>query len=435
MNKTVNNLTDLEIAGLIEYSEHELFFCSSGINEIIGNALLNRSKTKKVNIICNVDEDNDYNGVSKFSIIEELLNAKNVTLLDAKAKTISFISDIYSINIIWFPVPRIFKDNIAGYNVIHIDKQLALKLITSFWQIEDNKLSYVKNEAVKEAINEAEELNQLDNLAIMKIDEFDAPSPNKLQHIKQTLNDIPPVEPDLKRQIELINRTLQFIEIKFEGAKIDGTKLKLPKGTLPFKNAELIENIESRLRIFDDVEKYESFKNLAIIESSLNELRKNCLYRSKSKDMNILKMNQKAMIIESIEKQKVELDKTLSNLATDLKNGIESSKKTLKSELVNFYRTNIPAAMPKNYKFEGNEALLYAFCDDIVNQINYPEVFKMIQNIKITHNEYDLAIEDYDNEVFLEELAGSNFLSQEEYGELFQSETAIKVKAVVNEEK
>ena len=312
---------------------------------------------------------------------------------------------------------------------------MAFKLIASFWELGDDMSNYVKDEVVREVLSEVESLNQLDNINILKIDDFEAPSPHKLQHIKQTLIDIPPVEPDLKRQIEFINRTLQFIEIKFEGAKINGTKLKLPKGTLPFKSAELIENIESRLRIFDDVEQYESFKNLSIIESSLNELRKNYLYRSKSKEMNILKMNQKTIIVKKVEEQKEELDKTLSNLATDLKNGIDSSKKTLKNELVNFYKINIPAGFSKNYKFEGNEALLNAYCDEIVNKINYPEVFKMIQNIKITHNEYDLAIEDYDNEVFLEELAGSDFLSQEEYAELFQSETAIKVKAVINEKK
>ena len=148
MNKTVGNLTDLEIAGLIEKSEYEIFYCSSGINEVIGRALLQASNSNNVNIICNVNEDNDYNGVSKFPVIEELIKAKNVTLLDAKAKTISFISDIFSFSIIWFPVPRIFKDDTTGYNVIHIDKQLALKLITSFWELGDKMLSYVKDEAV-----------------------------------------------------------------------------------------------------------------------------------------------------------------------------------------------------------------------------------------------------------------------------------------------
>ena len=434
MNKTVNNLTDFEIAGLIEDSEHELFFCSSGINEIIGNALLNRSKTKKVNIICNVDEDNDYNGVSKFSIIEELLNAKNVTLLDAKAKTISFISDIHSFNIIWFPVPRIFKDDTEGYNVIHIDKQLALKLITSFWELGDKMLSYVKDEAVKEAISEAEELNQLDNMSILKIDEFETPLEHKLQHIKQTLKDVPPVEPDLKRQIEVINRTLQFIDIKFEGANIQSIKLKLPKGALPFKNKKIIENIESKLKIFDDVEKYKSFKKIKEIETSINELRDQYLYKSKCKNKNLMKLKDKTYIFGEIAKLQNLLKNTVNDLIKDLNTGLSNCKKTFKGELIEFYKNNSPE-LPEQLNIGDDRAILSAKIDKILSYIKFPFPIDLVKNIGISHNEFDIAIEDYDNEVFLEELAKSDFLTQEEYGELFLSETAIKVKAVVNEGK
>jgi len=432
MKKTVDNLTDLEIADLIKKSEYEIYYCSTGINEVIGRALLHASSSIKVNIICNVNEDNDYNGVSKFPIIEALINAENVTLLDAKAKTISFICDIFSFNIIWFPVPKIFKDETTGYNVIHIDKQLALKLIASFWELEDKMLSYVKDEAVKEAISDAETLNQLDNTAIVKIDEFKAPLPQKMQFIKQTLKDVPPVEPDLKRQIELINRTLQFIEIKFEGANIQSIKLKLPKGALPFKNKDIIENIESRLKLFDDVKKYKSFTKIKEIETSINELREKYLFRSKSKDKNLMKLSDKIYIISELSKFQKQLKSTVNDLIKDLETGMSNCRISFRNELIEFYKNNKPD-LPKQLNIEGNGAILNAHIDKVLSSIKFPYAIDLVGNINISHNEFDIALEDYDNEVFLKELASSDFLSQKEYADLFKSERAISVKKKVSE--
>ena len=271
-------------------------------------------------------------------------------------------------------------------------------------------------------------------MSILKIDEFETPLEHKLQHIKQTLKDVPPVEPDLKRQIELINRTLQFIEIKFEGANIQSTKLKLPKGALPFKNKEIIQNIESKLKIFDDIGKYNSFKKIKEIGSTLEQLREDYLFRSKTKDKNLMKLTDKAYIISEIDKLKGQLVNTVNELVKDLQTGLNNCKLSFKKELQEFYKSNKPD-IPENLESKDNNAIIESIINKVLDSISIPYPIDLVKNIKITHNEFDIALEDYDNELFLEELANSDFLSQNEYAELFQSEIAIKVKAIVSEER
>ena len=145
-----------------------------------------------------------------------------------------------------------------------------------------------------------------------------------------------------------------------------------------------------------------------------------------------MKLKDKNHIFGEISKLENLLKNTVNDLIKDLDTGLRNCKKSFKSELIEFYKNNRPE-LPAQLNAAGNNAILSAHIDKILSNIKMPFPIDLVKNIGISHNEFDIALEDYDNEVFLEELASSDFLSQEEYAELFQSETAIKVKAVVNE--
>ncbi len=72
-----------------------------------------------------------------------------------------------------------------------------------------------------------------------------------LQKIHDTLENAPPVAPDLARQMWVLNSQIQIIRIKFEGARLSQHRIQLKAEQLGIEDADLIRRITGSFKLFE----------------------------------------------------------------------------------------------------------------------------------------------------------------------------------------
>lgn len=421
MGKIIKKITEEELAKLIKESEYELYYCSAGVNKAIGDALKELAGKKPIHILCDVSENNSYFGLSDFKCISELKQMEKVGLRHSAGINITFVSNIFDFNYIWFPISKIFMEDTKGYNVIEIEKSTAIKIISNLWELEESKNKFLiecATETIKEGLNE---ITNTRNLSNNKIEDFKEPDNEHLGEVEKKLTEIPPTPPDLKRQIELINRTLQFIKVEFKGSKIENKTFNLPNKIIPFINPEMKDRIEARMSLFKSVDNFVTFKKIKKIENELLDLREKRTFFCKTKQMRLIKLKERKQIKIDIENLENRLKELLNDLSNEINEALKDTENLVHLELFNSFKKNPPRNLINKLH------LIPSYTIGLVEKI-LPKPYDIVKKMEITYNEYDIAIEDYSNEKFLLELADSDFLTQEEYLELFKREKAIAVK-------
>lgn len=74
---------------------------------------------------------------------------------------------------------------------------------------------------------------------------------NDLSSLHKTLKDVPPVAPDLARQMWVLNSQIQIIKIIFEGARLSQHRIPLRAEQLGIEDAELVRRIAGSFKLFD----------------------------------------------------------------------------------------------------------------------------------------------------------------------------------------
>ena len=90
--------------------------------------------------------------------------------------------------------------------------------------------------------------------------------------VQKGLEEAPPVEFDIARQVQVFSAYLQYVELKLSGAAIQRHRIAIPKS---IQKLGASKEIEGRLKTtFDLIEKGGAFSSAAL-EEELNEIRRN----------------------------------------------------------------------------------------------------------------------------------------------------------------
>lgn len=147
--------------------------------------------------------------------------------------------------------------------------------------------------------------------------------------IKTALDIAPPQQFDLARHTQVYAALIQFVELTFEGFKIESRRIQLPK-TLPLiasKDKALKERLTSSLKVLDKLEKP---KELQEITEHLNELR----------EAYLVPVGQAGRVM--LKSKRGEFEKELSGIETRL----NACKEALKSALQKALSAVIEAVIP-----------------------------------------------------------------------------------------
>jgi len=407
-------------------TEH-LYLSLPSIDDEMADALI-LAKNQKPNITINVVVDNSEesirNGFGDIDGIDKLLKS-NIQIRQSDGNLISFvISD--NIGYFLFPHSRIFIDKAKGTNAFRIDPSSILLLKKYFFQNETTTDKFEQiaiigdatkhfEEAFKEVENKQKEQNQT-------VSDFDNKK-HEENKIKLKIN--PPLEPDLQRQINTYTAKIQFVELKFSGGNLENKIAQLPKKAIPINSDELKNLLQTRIKMFQDIDKSSDHKKLIEFKDKVEKLRKDFLTPITCRPgKSIIKIDNKEKFIIELNNLKKETEKLNTALTTMLEEGKLNTVDLLKKELKTFFIANEPDELKNINRPDIKERKLEEIINTITASVKFPEVSKLIEKISLTELFYDLTWNDFKDEKLHKEFQDKKIMNHNDI------ESIVKMKDV-----
>lgn len=411
-------------------TEH-LYLSLPSIDDEMADALI-LAKRQKPNITIKVVVDNSEesirNGFGDIDGIEKLLKS-NIQIRQSDGNLISFIiSD--NIGYFLFPHSRIFIDKAKGTNAFRIDPSSILILKKYFFpnEAKTDKFDQIATigdaakhfeEAFKEVENKQKEQNQT-------VSDFDN---KKHEENKKKLKVNPPLEPDLQRQINTYTAKIQFVELKFSGGNLENKIAQLPEKAIPINSPELKKLLQTRMKMFSDINQHKDFVKLQNFKDKVEKIRKDYLTPITCRpSKSIIKIDNKERFLDELKKLKDETATLNQTLATMLEEGRLKTLDLLKSELEAFFKTNEPDEL----KFLNDPVIKTKKLAEIINKIvlsvKFPEVNKLIEKISLSELFYDLTWNDFKDDKLHKEFRDKKVMSSDDIDSIVNLKDAYETK-------
>jgi hypothetical protein len=215
--------------------------------------------------------------------------------------------------------------------------------------------------------------------------------------VEKRLEEAPPVQFDVARQVRVFNAYLQYVELKLSGAAIQRHRLAIPPS---IQNLGGGKDIEGRLRTtFDLIEKGGKLSSKTL-EDALNEIRKN-FTRSLGKDHGRVALKSvKPVLEERIRGFRAGLKAHQERIVKELQGQLDESRK----QIVDYYIPRVvqspPDAMRGQFlKFGEEEARIWL--DDELDRV-FPKAEALIQKMQLDIRYKDVTFETLNQDDFLE---------------------------------
>jgi len=428
-NEVITSFDYQRLVRLILSVRRRVFYCTPGIHEEIASALEEAArKGLDVKIILDPSEDNFRNGFGEIKSIF-LLRDAGISIFEHSNNMVSFLICDQTGYFI-FPQSRIFAEEGTGPNAIRMEPLTLSRIISHYFppqselakkEFQDELIdAYAETKtAFKKTASESQSLEK--KIVLQPLDSV------KLAKVDRNLELTPPVHPDLKRQINTYTAKLQFLELKFEGSNFHVAKVRLPENVLPFKDPELKKMIDTRLKLFENLDNDPALEKLLGLKSNVEAFRKKYLTHVPSRGKSVFRIEHKQEILTHLKRFEEQRQESTENLNEALERQILDTKEKLKMELVEFYNNNPPQSL-SNY----SEGMKQRKIDDLaqknVSEVKFPEVSGMIERIRLTYNFYDITFEDFKEAKFLEELADREIIKKNEMADIVTIKNAFEAK-------
>jgi len=203
----------------------------------------------------------------------------------------------------YFPKSFFYEKEGSAYDLVPMmDKQINMMKVLF-------GLNYdTDNEQIQEVIQDigVEKISEIHK-------EINYINDNELNEVSQKLKNDPVKKPELTRHLEVYKTKFQVIELEFKGANLSSKKVKLPKKALPFKDKELIEAIESSIRLFKIEKDSDFLKPFFDLKHEVENIREEHLHRLKSRDKRIIKRIELGTFKAKLAKVEIKMKKLNEN--------------------------------------------------------------------------------------------------------------------------
>lgn len=425
-NQFIENFNEQKICDFIFTAQKRIIISLPNIDDYM-SILLSSYKAEnpdiKIYVIVDNDERNFRNGYGEINAIKKL-REKDIPIFEMKGNVISFIiCDERGYYL--FPQSKI----IANYediksNAVMIDPISTERLINYLFPPSDEMEILNRKDTLVDKIGDfkaylmesEEEIERKKPYILECFNEKD------FKEVEMNIENNPPLSPDLKRIIEIYNTKIQYATLIYHGARIEVKKIELPN-IYPIKNLKLKERLITKMRIFEDIYKKESFKKFIEIRKRVNYLRKRYLKPiSSRKGMSIIDKSQKSEFLEKFNYLKKKIEDHKMRLQRILESEINNIREDLKIELMQNYSKDTTFNL-----FEDEVKI-----DDIIYNINFPDPAEIVGNINLEVSFYDLTETDFYDEKLLTELQRKGII-KDNLNNIIRFSKAIGVKDIKEE--
>jgi hypothetical protein len=245
--------------------------------------------------------------------------------------------------------------------------------------------------------------------------------------VVDSLKKNPPVQPELERKINTYRTLFQYAELHYEGARFAAQTISIPSDALPFKDADLKNQLITRLKLFekDAVDSWEQTTNLS---NEINEIRKKFLTPCKlRKGKCILKKSEKEAFQNAIaairEKQKGQLKELLNKMQAEL--NLASDR--FRVELEKFFEVNQPDSA-EGLDPEVAAPVIKREIEKVISKIKIPLASTLIGKVNLEAQYAELTYEDLYDQKFIKWFYEKDLIKKEESESLANFEPAFELK-------
>lgn len=367
--------------------------------EIAESLVMINSRGIDVNIFLEISENTYRNGYGDIQAIE-ILQKANINIQNKNGLNIYFYL-IDDFGYFYFPKSSYHEKEGESFDLFPIQSS----------QIKHIKFLFNLLE------NEYDMLEIFDKMDSKQIDEISKNiNPLNVEIIKQLevkLNNDPPLKPNFARTLEVYKAKFQYVDLKFKGANINSTKVKLPAKALPFKDNKLKNAIEANLKLFTDLSEKDFLNDFFEIKNKIKELREKYLFHIKIRDKSILKKESRNEFEKEIKSIVDDISNTKTKILNKLQGEINNSRKGIENSLYEFLVTN-PPDNTKNLFDEVLEDRIRYEVSKIISKIRFPDANSLLDDMKLDYYYYDITWEDLNNGEFQKEMLEKKLLSENE---------------------
>lgn len=431
-NKFIYHFDFRKLTDLISDAKELIYLSIPNIHDELCETIITykiSNRVKDVRILLDNSERNYRNGYGEISAVKKLA-AQGIEIYELKGNMISFII-VDGKGYYLFPQSRIFSsDDDLTSNAVSIDPISIFRLINYFFSPSQTISAETLN---NQLIDKFEDVKRFMNNAqddIMTEKEFKTtPLLNTdIQTVDASLRKNPPIQPDLKRQIETYTSKVQFVELKFEGSRLDTISVSIPPRALPFKDQDIKKKLSTRMKLFDNLISKDDFVPFLDLKSQVNEIRKTYLTALTSrKDKNILRVDRKSEFLEKIGELKDSIPAAKKQVLNLLENEILNSEERIKKELTTFLTENLPEEF-SDFAPDIRTRKIEQYINKLVSSIHFPPSTTILKNVELGVYFYNLTYEDFKDDNLLEEFKEKGIMDSNDLESIVKIKEAFEAK-------
>ena len=215
--------------------------------------------------------------------------------------------------------------------------------------------------------------------------------------VMMRLEEAPPVQFDIARQVRVFNAYLQYVELKLSGAAIQRHRLAIPASIQKLGGSE---DLEGRLRTtFDLIEKGGKLSSKSL-EDALNEIRKNFTPSLGKDHGRVVLKAAKPHLEERLSKFRDELKSHQEKVEKELQGQLDELRKQIVDYFVPRVVASPPDAMRGQFlKFEEAEARIWL--DGELDRV-FPKAEELIKEMQLDVRYKDVTFETLKRQDFLD---------------------------------
>lgn len=407
-------ITQEDLCNFIESTKQTLFLCLPSIHEEIKNSILKLKVSNNkatINILIDFDPQTFRQGYGEFKSLSNLFG--EISIKELPDNRISFIISDKIGYFLFVESRSIVSANKQTLNAINIDPLSQVRIKHQFFPPEIS--GDIKDE-IANAIIEESRIIENAKVEFQRNNEFSSVSitQERYDYVRKNIEANPPLKPDYKRIVEYYSNNYQYAELSYHGQNIQHTAISIPPKILPYRNEEMKKKMITKLKLFENINESEFFKQFKEIEFRKKEISERFLTPLSCRpNKSILKKEEKALFAKEIDFLKDDLEKRKKDLYTAMLEEINKSKDSLKGSLFNFLLDNPTEDMimmgEENYRvMAGNTA------NTLVDKLAIPDPVRIIEKFKIKVIFSDLTYEDLSDQELVEELIEKRILNEGE---------------------
>lgn len=221
----------------------------------------------------------------------------------------------------------------------------------------------------------------------------------KLEEVRTSLKEVPPVRFDLARQVRVFEPYLQYVELSLSGAAIQRHRLAIPPSIQKLGGNK---DLESRLRTTFELIKKDSSLSSKPLEDALNEIRKNFTPSLGKDHGRVVLKAAKPHLVERLTELRTKLEEHQKMVATELQKHLDTSRQ----QIVDYYMPRVYESPPdvllgQSLNGEISEPTAARWLNFELDRV-FPDAASLIKEMKLEERYKDVTYETLNRPDFLE---------------------------------